>query len=730
MIRVDKFTFIVILILITGITKIFSQKKMIDDELLKKVVSVLPHERQYNWQKNEFTAFIHFGVNTFSEREWGTGLEDPKIFNPANLNTDQWCEAIKSAGMKMIVFTAKHHDGFCLWQTRYTKHSVSSSEWKNGNGDVLKELSKSCKKYGLKLGVYLSPADLYQIESPEGLYGNKSQYSLRTIPRKIAGREFEDKRTFQFNVDDYNEYFLNQLFELLTEYGPIDEVWFDGAHPKRKGNQQYAYHDWFKLIRKLAPEAVIFGKGPDVRWCGNEAGSTRKSEWSVIPIEGKRENWVWNDMVEDDLGSLNKIKNVMGNGGFLHWYPAETNTSIRHGWFWRDENQYVKTTNEILDIWFRSVGGNSVFLLNIPPNSDGLISERDVKVLQEVGQKITETFENNLSVDAKIKASSYKSQKYKPKNILDQNLDKCWMPKEDDKSPNVEISLSEKQKFNVIALQEQIQNYSQRISEFKIEAQINNKWKTIAQGTTVGYKKICRIPIVTSQKLKLTILDSRLSPTINNFALYYEERTLDAPVIKRSKDGFVEIHSQSNGEIKFTTDGTEPNKNSKTYSQKFSFKKSGIIKAILFNDNLQSEVATKNFDISKNKWKILDASGAKETAKNLIDEDENTNWFSNDVKKFISIDLGEELLIKGFTYTPNKKNLEGTIEKYEFYASDNGKDWKSIKQASFDNIRNNPVKQFIHFENEISATFIKLISLKEINNNDFISASEIGILTQ
>ncbi|MCB0748827.1 MAG: alpha-L-fucosidase, partial [Ignavibacteriae bacterium] len=271
--------------------QIKNNSENISKEIIKKAVSIIPDQRQYEWQQNEFTAFIHFGVNTFTAREWGTGFEDPKIFKPTELNTDQWCEAIKSAGMKMVIITAKHHDGFCLWQTRYTDHSVSSSLWQNGKGDVVKELSKSCEKYGLKLGVYLSPADLYQIENADGLYGNGSQYSERQIPRNIVSRPFNDKRSFKYNVDDYNEYFMNQLFELLTEYGPIHEVWFDGAHPKRKGDQKYTYNQWYDLIRKIAPDAVIFGKGPDVRWCGNEAGETRKSEWSVIPINGIPEDW-------------------------------------------------------------------------------------------------------------------------------------------------------------------------------------------------------------------------------------------------------------------------------------------------------------------------------------------------------------------------------------------------------------------------------------------------------
>jgi alpha-L-fucosidase len=273
-------------------------------ELIRKAVDVRPSARQLVWQQLEFIGFVHFGVNTFSGREWGTGEEDPKTFNPEKLDTDQWCRMMKAAGMKQVILTAKHHDGFCLWQTRYTTHSVSSSTWRSGKGDVLRELVDSCRKYGLKVGVYLSPADLYQIENPAGLYGNLSEYSERVIPRPVPGRPFKDTRTFKFVADDYNEYFMNQLYELLTEYGRIHEVWFDGAHPKRKGGQKYTYQQWYELIRTLAPGAVIFGKGPDLRWCGNEAGKARAAEWSVIPINAPPDKFAWPDMTAQDLGSL------------------------------------------------------------------------------------------------------------------------------------------------------------------------------------------------------------------------------------------------------------------------------------------------------------------------------------------------------------------------------------------------------------------------------------------
>ncbi len=490
-------------------------------KLIRQAVDVRPSARQLAWQEGEFIGFIHFGVNTFTGREWGTGMEDPAIFNPEKLDTDQWCRMMKAAAMTQAILTVKHHDGFCLWQTRYTAHSVASSNWRGGEGDVLQDLAASCRKYGLKLGVYLSPADLYQIENAQGLYGNLSQYTERIIPRAAPGRPFKDTRTFKFLVDDYNEYFLNQLFELLTEYGPVHEVWFDGAHPKRKGGQKYTYQYWYELIRALAPEAVIFGKGPDVRWCGNEGGGTREAEWSVVPISAPLDKFDWPDMTAQDLGSLAKLRENSDKGGFLHWYPAETNTSIRDGWFWRDEQQRLKTTVEILDIWYRSVGGNTVFLLNIPPNRDGLFGQRDCKVLEEVGETLRETFKADLAKGATASASDSRGPEFDAGKALDGDTGTCWMPPDWTTQAELVITLDGKKTFNRIMFQENIRDYGQRIARFAVDAQVDGEWKQIAEGQTVGYKKICRTETVTTDKLRIRVLDSRLCPTISNFALYH-----------------------------------------------------------------------------------------------------------------------------------------------------------------------------------------------------------------
>ena len=553
-----------------------------NETILKKATHVIPTPNQFEALKTEYMAFIHFGPNTFSKREWGSGIENPEIFNLQNLDTDQWCKTMKSAGMKMVVFTAKHHDGFVLFQSRYTKHGVMSSPFKNGKGDVLKELSESCEKYGLKLGIYLSPADLYQIENKEGLYGNLSKYSERVIPKAVEGRPFKDKRTFKFMVDDYNEYYLNQLFELLTEYGPIHEVWLDGAHPKRKGGQKYNYLAWKELISELAPEAVVFGK-QDVRWCGNEAGITRETEWNVIPYqEDPRGMNSFVDLTNIDLGSREKLY----QGKFLHYQQGEVDTSIREGWFYRnDDEQKVRNADDIFDIYERSVGGNATLIMNIPPNREGRFSPRDVEALIESGRRIKSTYTENLLEGATG-----------PIEILDENENSFLLI---DGTKEVIITTKKPISTNRFVIQEAITTHSERIEKHALDAWLGDEWKEIASATNIGYKKILRFPEIETNKFRIRVLKSRNIPAISGVKAHYYQPIPPEIAIEIDSIGRVTIapkkhefkwkpHGENtilniNGdiEIRYTIDGTTPVKNSKRYTAPFSLK-TGVVKATAF----------------------------------------------------------------------------------------------------------------------------------------------------
>ncbi|MCL3780950.1 alpha-1,3/4-fucosidase [Prolixibacteraceae bacterium JC049] len=697
--------------------------------IIEKAANVLPTKNQYDYKKLEYTCFVHFGVNTFTRKEWGNGFEDPKVFNLKNLDTDQWCKVAKAAGMKLVMFTAKHHDGFCLWQSRYTQHGIMSSPFKDGKGDVLKELSESCKKYGLKLGVYLSPADLYQIENKEGLYGNLSKYTERVIPRPVEGRPFSNKKTFKFKVDDYNEYFLNQLFELLTEYGPIHEVWFDGAHPKRKGGQKYNYLAWKKLIKTLAPEAVIFGK-EDVRWVGNESGATRESEWDIVTFpEDPRQMNMFPDM-HGDIGS----RAVLVNGVFLHFLMSETDTSIREGWFYRNEDkQGVRSADDVFDIYERCVGGNTNLLLNIPPNREGRFSDEDVRVLLEVGKRIRDTYGNNLLKKAKG-----------DKALLDGD-ENTYVSATNGKGSFV-VTVPEKVTINRFVLQEAIHLQSQRIEKHALDVWVNGKWNEVAEATTVGHKRILRFPDVTTNKLRLRIIEGRSNPSVSAVSAHYYTPRPPQLQINRSLDGMVSIapkkdnfswkkhgidfqkNLSSDIVIRYTTDGSTPNLKSKVYEKPFLLQ-SGEVKAIAFDTKQKGSLAETEFGIIKKSWTVkADAAQKKNAAEKAVDNNVKTFWNSGKGKPQFTIDLKKKVTMRGFIYTPPTDFKEGLIERGVFRVSNDGKNWTDVATFDFGNLINDPTPRTKLFDKKVKGQFVQIKLINGAGGSKSATIAEIDVL--
>ncbi len=683
-------------------------------DIITKAAHVVPTPNQYSALKNEFIAFIHFGPNAFTRMEWGSGMEDPAIFNLQNLDTDQWCKAMKAAGMKMVIITVKHHDGFCLWQSRYTQHGVMSSPFKDGQGDILKELSESCQEYGLKLGIYLSPADLYQIENPEGLYGNLSEYTERVIPRPVEGRPFENETTFTFKVDDYNEYFLNQLFELLTEYGPVHEVWFDGAHPKRKGGQTYNYLAWKELIHTLAPEAVVFGK-QDIRWCGNESGRTRDTEWNIIPYpEDPNKMNSFPDITAESIGNREDLY----KGKYLHYQPAETNTSIREGWFYRDDiHQKVRSADDVFDMYERSVGGNSIFLLNIPPNRNGMFSVQDVEVLEEVGKRIQETYSNNLF----NKARGHK------KVLDDDNKSFILLGKEEN---SFVINTPQPITCNRLIISEAITSHSERIEEHAVDAWIENDWQEIARASNVGYKRILRFPEVTSSKFRISVLNFRQQAAISNVSAHYYKTRPPQLDINREFFGMVSIvpstysfgwkphredvsgNLNSNFEIRYTTNGNEPDKTSKLYNEPFQLD-FGIVKTVAYENDKMGSTSSSIFGILKENWQEMSMESEKEgfQAAKAFDGNPMTYWQSEEIKTnkpYISIDLGKTYQLSGFVYTPQVINSEGMIERGLIKTSLDGKRWETIENFEFGNLINDPSPRTHYFSVPLNTRYIQI----------------------
>lgn len=716
-----------------------------DESIMWKAAHVVPTARQWAAQENEFIAFVHFGPNTFTRMEWGTGKEDPKIFDLKELDTDQWCRAIKAAGMKMVILTVKHHDGFVLWQSRYTRHGIMSTSYQDGRGDVLKDLSASCRKYGLKLGVYLSPADLYQIESPDGLYGNGSQASWRTIPREVPGRPFRNQTRFRFEVDDYNEYFLNQLFELLTEYGPIHEVWFDGAHPKRKGGQTYNYVAWRKLIRTLAPEATIFGR-EDIRWCGNEAGHTRESEWNVIGA------------YEEAPDSMVDFRDLYGDWGtrevlltrsrpyYLHYQPAEPNTSIREGWFYRDDvNQRVRTADDVFDIYERSVGGNSIFLLNIPPNREGRFSPTDVEVLEDVGRRIALTYGTDLLADADG-----------PWEVLDDDPDTYLLLDGAEKS--FVLTTPRPVTLNRFVLQEAVRTHSERVEQVALDAWLDGAWQEVARATNVGRKRILRFPDVTTSRLRVRIPASRFSPAISRVSAHYYRLRPPRIQMQRNLEGLVTIGlrtddfswdnwnqaerranvsllpvSSSSGQrfaIRYTTDGSDPDSLSTLYTAPVTAEAT-VLKAAAFSSEERGPVACEQFGFIKKGWKVLtsEAADGKHPAIAAVDEQSDTYWLAavGDAPLEFAVDLGQVESVSGFAYTPPTEATFGLMAGGTVEVSSDGIHWQSVDDFRFGNLVNDPTRRFHYFRNSVKGRYVRLVITEMAGATDSVGIAELDI---
>lgn len=467
------------------------------EEMDRRLVQIVPSERQLAFQQLEFYAFIHFTVNTYTGREWGDGTEQESIFNPDRFDADQWVAAVKSAGMKGLILTCKHHDGFCLWPSRYTEHTVARSPFRDGKGDMVREVSEACRRGGIRFGIYLSPWDRNNMS-----YGH--------------GKEYDD-------------FFVNQLTELLTEYGPIFAVWFDGACGEGK-NGKKQFYDWdryYEVIRRLQPQACISVCGPDVRWCGNEAGRTRPAEWSVVPArmldtekiaeksqqtddEAFRQRGI--SATDQDLGS----REVLEGERELIWYPAEVNTSIRPGWFYHEsEDERVRPLEELLNIYYNSVGGNAMFLLNVPPAKDGRIHGKDVERLQEMGDSLRAAFARNLMEGAELEAD-HEEKGHEIGCVREDNYDSFYKPEDGVREVTIRIRFSGPVPVSYVVLKENIR-LSQRIEGYEI---CNEKSELLYEGTAVGYKKIARFPRTEVRELTIRIRDARVCPTLAFVGVY------------------------------------------------------------------------------------------------------------------------------------------------------------------------------------------------------------------
>ncbi|KAK6926724.1 Coagulation factor 5/8 C-terminal domain [Dillenia turbinata] len=442
----------------------------------------LPSSRQLSWQLSNMALFLHFGPNTFTGSEWGSGHADPSVFNPTRLNASQWVSVAKEAGFSRVLITAKHHDGFCLWPSEYTNYSVKSSPWRDGNGDVVGELAKSAREFGVQLGIYLSPWDRHE-------------------------------KTFGL-TKEYNEYYLGQMTELLTWYGTIKEVFLDGAKGEREKDMEYFFNCWFDVIHQLQPGAAIFSDaGPDIRWIGDEAGVAGSTCWSLFNRSAAK------------IGGTDPLYLRGGDPRGHDWVPAECDVSIRPGWFWH-ASEVPKSALTLLDIYYKSVGRNCLLLLNVPPNSSGLISMEDIQVLQGFKELRNSIFSNNLARNALLHASSTRGGDYDSEydsfNVIHNSIYTYWAPEEDQSDWVIYIDFEEPVTFNVLQVQEPI-HLGQRVFQFHLDMlNESEEWKKVIDGTTVGYQRLLQFPSVKSKYLRLVIDKSRADPLISYLGLFMD----------------------------------------------------------------------------------------------------------------------------------------------------------------------------------------------------------------
>lgn len=648
-----------------------------------------PTKEQVEWQRMETIGFIHYNINTYTDMEWGYGNESPAVFNPTRLDCRQWARTFKEAGLKGIIFTAKHHDGFCLWPSAYTEHSVKNSPWKNGKGDLVREFVDACREYDLKVGLYLSPWDC---NHPE--YGKPG----------------------------YITYFKNQLKELLTNYGELFEFWFDGAnggrgyygtdslHTRKIPGDYYPWKEITDMVKKYQPGCIVHGgANADIRWVGNEQGYAGEEHWSMMGGQ------------VDPKVRMNQIL-MRGTPDGHIWLPSETDVSIRPGWYWHaSEDHKLWSLNKFMNFYYESVGRNSLLLLNIPPDKEGLIPSNDSLRLVQWHRLYKKELSHNL-ISKKMGIRSAGSKNLK--NCIDGKEDSYWQAP--DLTPVIEIDFKKELTFNRLMLRENIWE-GQRVKSFKAEVCHEGEWEVIAEQTTIGNKRILRLPEITASRLRISITGALAAPQISEIQIFYAETQLDKPVIKRKQDGTVYLQAANkNAKIYYTTDGTKPSvENGILYQSPFMADGTQHIQAVVVDGKKKSETAERRFTYSMNEWTTIPAKAMDK----VFDENENTTWVSPKDKKEVTVDLAATKHIRGFSYLPDQARWsQGIAVKYEVEISSDNQNWQKVKTPTeFSNIQNNPVVQDIIFEQPVTARYFRLKALTTVGQQDCLGVAELKI---
>jgi len=594
----------------------------------------VPEPKQVEWQQMETYAFIHFGLNTFNDREWGYGDTDPKVFNPTNLDCEQWAQTLVKAGMKGVILTAKHHDGFCLWPFEGTDYSVKNSPWKNGKGNVVKELSEACKKYGLKFAVYLSPWDRHQAN---------------------------------YGTPEYLPYFYAQLHDLLTNYGPVFEVWFDGANGgdgwyggakdirtiDRKN--YYNYPRIYEMLDSIQPQAIIFSDGgPGCRWVGNEKGFAGATNWSFL-----REG-------EVHPGYEKSYELQYGHADGNQWVPAECDVSIRPGWFYHpEEDDRVKSPDQLVDLYYRSVGHNATLLLNFPVDRRGLIHPVDSANAVRFHEMIQQQLKTNLVAGMTPKVSNERGGDFVASALTDDNFDTYWATEDGVTTADIEFSFDTPTRMNRMMLQEYIP-LGQRVKAFVVEYLDKDTWlpvKLNEETTTIGYKRLLRFETVETKGIRIRITDARGPLCLSNVGVY------DAGNVS---DSFVE----------------------------------------------------KVEDIESVPYLLPDVK-AEESAKASDKQSQTTCFVEGDR---LLIDLQEERMVSSLHFLPDQgEPNKGLIANYEIRVGTSKEAVNQlVKAGEFSNIQNNPVMQSVFFT-PVKARYIELKATRMIRAGEPMGFAELRV---
>jgi alpha-L-fucosidase len=654
-----------------------------------KPYGALPNANQLQWHKMEQIAIIHLALVTYDDKEWGFGDTSPKVFNPVNFDANKIIKTVKDAGMKGIILVTKHHEGFCLWPTKTTDYNISKSPYKDGKADMVKEYADACKKYGIKLGLYLSPWD------------RNNQY---------------------YGTDKYvTDVFMGQLRELLTNYGEVFEIWFDGANGGdgyyggareiRKINNKtyYRWNEVLAMCKQLQPKAVFFN-GTSLRWIGNEDGIAGETNWCTLSDDP-------NTIID---GSTNGIE-----GGNI-WAPAEADFRLRNGWVYhKAEDNTVKQPSVLLERYMTTVGRNAMFNIGLTPNKLGEFHQNDIDALLGYKKLMDESFGVNLAINAKIQATNGRRE-YSPKQLIDNNRDSFWAAKENCMTSEITFSFDKSIEVNAIALQEYIEK-GQRIKAFSVEALVDGKMKTLCHATTIGYKRIIRFPTVFTNRVIVRIKDSKASPVLSEIMFFKMADVIDQPIISRNTNGMIKLSTSLSGiNIHYSTDGSEPDDKSPLFTQAFEAKGSVLVKAKAFSSTykLSSGTVERQYGMLPTNWKVLECDNEMKEypASNAIDGNSNSYWFTDWKNKelkhphFLVIDLGSEIKFSALQIVPQFGVWRsGNIGECSFSISTDKINWIKVQQKEFSNMQNSPDFQQFKLEMPIKTRYLKIEALKPAN---------------